>query len=48
MLVHIPPPNIIWDPEPYDYSQKMDIIGETPLRYVTMDPSNFDNMSNHS
>jgi len=26
----------------------MGIIGENPKRYATIDPSNFDNMSNHS
>ena len=26
----------------------MDIIGETPKRYATIDPSYFDIMSNHS
>lgn len=42
------PPNTIQDLEPFDSSRKIDIIGETPPRYVTMDPSNYDNVSNQS
>ena len=46
LLVIIPPPNTIWDHESFGYGNRMAIIGETPLRYVTMDPSNFDNVAN--
>lgn len=46
LSVQITHPNTIWNLEPSNYSRKMDIIGENPSRYVTMDPSNFDNMSN--
>lgn len=42
------PLNTIWDPKPSNSSRKMDIIGKNPSRYVTMDPSNFNNVSNQS
>lgn len=36
------PSNTIWDPESSNFCNRMAIVGETPPRYVTMDPFNFD------
>lgn len=40
------PPNTSWDPKSFGSSNRITIIGETPNRYITIDPYDFDNMSN--
>lgn len=48
MAIIISPPNTMWDPKSFGFgfSNRMNIIGETPHMYTTIDPSNFDNISN--